>query len=200
MKKTKKSKINKAFYIYGSLVLLLALTLGVTFATFSDKVEFLGSTFSVATSDLKLLDVIGGGVDPSNLVDSKPAPQFDNITDFWFADYGVEIYNNSSADVNLTSWAYYETANDPAELRQYIYVEILDWDDTNGDGVPEQSEFGTSYGRKTIIKWKTEGYDLGLLPMGATRKLAIRFSTDNLSDSKQGESILYDFEFDGLGL
>lgn len=195
-----RTKTKKAFYIYGSLVLLVALTLGVTFATFSDKADFLGSTFSVATNDIKLLDIIGGGIDPTNLVDSKPGPQISNVTPYWYADYPIEIYNNSSTDVNLSSWAYYETINDPAELRQYIYVEIFDWVDANGDGLPEQSEFGTSYGRKTIIKWKTEGYDLGPLAQGAVRSLAIRFSTDSLADSKQGQSILFDFEFDALGI
>jgi len=195
-----KPKIKKTFYVYGSLVLLLVLTLGVTFAAFSDKADFTSSTFSVASSDIKLLDVIGGGTDPSNLVDGKPGPQFESITEYWVADYPVQVYNNATTDVSLTSWADYETANDPGELRNYIYVEILDWDDVNGDNQVQQEEFGTSYGSKTIIKWKTEGFDLGVLPQGEVRSFGLRFTTGNLSDSKQGESFLFDFEIDALGL
>jgi len=195
-----KLKMKKAFYVYGSLVLLVVLTLGVTFAAFSDKAAFTSSIFSVASSDIKLLDIIGGGTDASNLVDEKPGPQFEGVTEYWSADYPVQIYNNASSDVGLTSHASYETANDPAELRQYIYVEILDWDDTNGDGQVQQEEFGTSYGIKTIIKWNTEGFDLGVLPRGEVGSFCLRFTTGNLSDSKQGESLLFDFEVDALGL
>ncbi|MBD3366114.1 hypothetical protein GF360_02095 [candidate division WWE3 bacterium] len=200
--KLKQFKPKKALYVYGSLVLLLVLTLGVTFATFTDTLDFGGAMFSVANSEVKLLDAIGGGIDPSNLVDSKPGPQFDNVAGGWFADYPVEIYSNATTDVNLWSWANYEdvAVNDPAELRQYIYVEILDWTDANGDGMPEQSEFGSSYGRKTILKWNTEGIDLGTLSPGEVRSLALRFSVDSLSNAKQGESLLYDFEFEALGL
>jgi len=195
-----KPKMKKTFYIYGSLVLLILLTLGVTFAAFSDKADFAGSIFSVASSDIKLLDIIGGGTDPSNLVDAKPGPQFESVTEYWTADYPVQIYNNATSDVNLTSWADYETANDPAELRQYIYVEILDWDDTNEDGQVQQEEFGTSYGLKTIVKWNTEGFDLGVLSQGEVGSFCIRFTTGNLSDSKQGQSLLFDFWVDALGL
>ncbi|HDQ88595.1 MAG TPA: hypothetical protein ENN92_00380 [candidate division WWE3 bacterium] len=193
--------MKKSFYIYGSLVLLVLLTLGVTFATFTDKANFVGTTFSVASSDIKLLDVYNGGVDPSNLVDSKPGPTFANITPTWHSDYVVQIYNNGTGPVNLTSKAVYETANDPAELRQIIFVEMYDWVDTNGDGVPQQEEFEqASYGRKTIVKWNTVGFELGTLPQGEIKTLVLRFSTDSISPAKQGTGILFDFSFDALGI
>jgi predicted ribosomally synthesized peptide with SipW-like signal peptide len=197
-----KLKSKKALYIYGSLVLLLILTIGVTFAAFSDKANFGSSTFSVASADIKLLDVIGGGTVEENLVDEKPGPQFENVTAYWSEDYMVEIYNNATSDVALSSWAHYENVAevDPAELRQYIYVEILDWVDENMDGLVQEEELGTSYGRKTIVKWNTQGFDLGILPQGTVRSFVLRFSTDNLSDSKQGASLLYDFEFNAEGL
>ena len=193
--------MKKSFYIYGSLVLLVLLTLGVTFATFTDKANFLGTTFSVASSDIKLLDVINGGLDPSNLVDSKAGPSFSNITSSWHEDYIVQIYNNATGPLNLTSKAVYATANDPDELRQIIFVEIYDWIDANNDGVPQLTEFeDNSYGRKTIIKWNTTGYDLGTLLQGEVRSLVLRFSTDNVSSTKQGKGMLFDFSFDALGM
>jgi len=195
-------KMKKPFYIYGSLVLLVLLTLGVTFATFTDKANFVGTTFSVASSDIKLLNVYNGGTDPSNLVDSKPGPTFSNITPFWYEDYVVQIYNNGTGPLNLTSKATYLTANDPEELRQIIYVEMYDWEDTNGDGIPQQPEFDEHSldGRKTIIKWNTQGFNLGLLPEGEVRTLVLRFSTDGISPAKQGSGILFDFSFDATGI
>jgi hypothetical protein len=192
--------VKKGFYIYGSLVLLVLLTLGVTFATFTDKADFLGTTFSVASSDIKLLDVIGGGTDPSNLVDHKPGPSFENITPEWWDDYLVEVYNNATGDLQLSSFADYETANDPEELRQIIYVEIFDWEDLNADGLVQEEELINSYGGKSIVKWKSTGFDLGVLPQGEVRSFVVRFSTTSISPSKQGSNILFDFEFDALGL
>ena len=193
--------MKKTFYIYGSLVLLILLTLGVTFATFTDNAKFIGTTFSVASSDIKLLDVIGGGTDPSNLVDNKAGPSFENITPEWFEDYVVQVYNNGTGPVNLTSTANYQTADDPAELRQIIFVEIFDWEDANADGIPQESEYtSSSYGAKTIIKWNTVGFDLGVLPQGEVRTLLVRFSTTSVSPTKQGAGMLFDFEFNALGL
>lgn len=198
----RKEFLNKKFYLYGSLIFLLLLTIGVTFATFSDTADFSSSTFSVASSDIKLLNVIGGGTDSTNLVDEKAGPQFEDIIPYWSKDYLVQIYNNSNSDVALSSWADYENVatNDPAELRQYIFVEMYDWDDLDGNGDIQQEEIGASYGRKTILKWKTEGFDLGVIPSDQIRGIILRFSTDNLSDSKQGATLLYDFKFDALGL
>lgn len=195
-------KMKKSFYIYGSLVLLLLLTLGVTFATFTDKADFAGSSFSVASADIKLLDVIDAGTSSDNLVDSKPGPQFENITSEWHEDYPVQIYNNATSDVSLESWANYENleVSDEGNLRESIYVTIYDWEDANGDGTPEQDEFGTSYGTKTILRWKNDGFDLGLIPQGEVRSLALRFHTNNLSTAKQGHTLFYDFEFSATGL
>ncbi len=192
--------MKKRFYIYGSLVLLILLTLGVTFATFTDKAKFTGTTLSVASSDIKLLDVIGGGTDPSNLVDHKQGPVFANITPEWFENYYVEVYNNASGDLQLSSYADYLTANDPEELRQIIYVELFDWEDTNGDGIAQEEELTNSYGARSIVKWKTQGFDLGVLSQGETRSFVLRFFTMNISPAKQGSSIVFDFEFSALGL
>jgi hypothetical protein len=193
--------MKKSFYIYGSLVLLVLLTLGVTFATFTDKADFLGTTMSVASSDIKLLDVYNGGLDPSNLVDSKPGPTFSNIFQGWVQDYVVQIYNNGTGPLNLTSEASYLTANNPAELRQVLFVSIFDWEDTNEDGIPQEAEFeNNSYGNKSIVKWNTEGFDLGTLPQGEVRTLLLRFNAPGVTSAKQGQSILFDFAFDALGM
>lgn len=102
--------------------------------------------------------------------------------------------------MELSSWADYETANDPDELRQLVFAEIFDWEDTNSDGQVEESELTTSYGKKTIVKWKTEGFDPRILPKGEVRYFVCRFSTGTISETKQGKTMLFDFELDALGL
>jgi predicted ribosomally synthesized peptide with SipW-like signal peptide len=192
-----KLKLKKSFYIYGSLVLLLVLTLGVTFATFTDRAKFQGTMISVASSDIKLLDTIGGGVDPSNLVDEKPGPVFEEIGNSWVYDYPVQIYNNGTNPVDLTSKADYEDleVNDPQDLRQEIRVDIYEWDDANGDGIPQDTELGGTHGNQTILGWKNTGYsNLGTIAEGEVKSLVIRFTTGDIDD-KQGASFLFDFQF-----
>ncbi len=192
--------MKKALYVYGSLVLLLALVVGVTFTAFTDKARVLGSTFSVGSADIKLLETIGGGVQEQNLVDDKQGPVFSDVSPNWSEDYLVQIYNNALVDVQLASNAAYETANDPEELRQSVYVEFLEWEDVNANGIVDTGELGDSLGKKTVVKWKTEGFDLGVLPSGEVKSLVLRFSTENLAESKQGASAMFDFEFDSIGL
>lgn len=184
---------------YGFLVLGLVLIAGVAYAAFEDRGRVLGSRFSVGSSDLKLLADLAGGTDSVNLEDEITGPNFDNIYPNWQSDYMVKIFNNGSSVVQLTTSANYETANDPDELRQVIFVEPFEWDDANGNGVVDTGEEGASLGRKTIVKWKTEGYSLGQLNQGEVKSLILRFSTDSIGSSKQGKTGIFDFEFDSIG-
>jgi hypothetical protein len=156
-----------------------------------------GSTFSVGSSDVKLLQDLRLGVDSSNLVDQMAGPNFTGITPNWTQDYYFKVYNNGTTPLHLTSNASYETANDPDDLRSYIYAEFIEWND-NGDGQFEDSEQGVNLGKKTIIKWKTEGFDLGGIEKGTSRGYIIRFSTATLSDTKQGKTGTFDFELNAI--
>lgn len=180
---------------------LIATAIVGTYAAFTDKAKILGATFSVSSADLRLLDDLAGGIASDNLVDEKEGPSYDEVSSYWEEDYLVKLYNNAPTDVQLTTNAYYVTANDPDDLRQEIYVEPFDWDDANSDGVVDSGEMSsTSYGKKTIVKWKTEGFDLGTASTGSVRGLVLRFSTDALPVSKQGASALFDFEFEAEGM
>ena len=128
---------------------------------------------SVGSAEIKLLDDLGGGVDASNLLTEKQGPTFQNVYPDWYEDYLVKIYNNSANVVNLTSNAYYETANDPEDLRQLLYVQPIEWSDNNGNGVVDDAEDGVGMERKTIVKWKTEGYDFGQLNPGEVKSLIL---------------------------
>ena len=183
---------------YLGVVAAIVTAVGITWAAFSDKGKVLGSTFSVGNSDIKLLENIGGTTSQDNLKDELSGPNFINLTPNWTQDYPLKIYNNGSTALQITSNSEYETANDPDDLRSYIYVEPMDWDDSNGNGQLDSGEEGLSYGKKSITKWKTEGFDFGTINMGTTRGFILRFSTTSLSDTKQGKTGSYDFEINAI--
>ncbi len=174
--------------------------IGIAFAAFKDQTKFLGSTFSTGSADIKLLIDLAAGTDSANLTDQKQAPSFTNIGSTWSQDYLLKLYNNATTNLLVSSTSDYETINDPDDLRSYISVEPFDWNDNNTNGVLDSGELGTSYGKKTIVKWKTEGFDLGTINNGNVKSYVLRFSTDNLSDTKQGKTGIYDFIFDAIGL
>lgn len=179
---------------------MFAMVSGITIAAFGDKGEILGSSFSVGSADIKLLKDLAGPTSGDNLAEELNGPNFINISPNWTQDYALKIFNNASTHVQLTSNADYETANDPDDLRQLIFVEPIAWNDQNNDGLHEESELGSTYGKKTIVKWKTEGFDLSSIASGATKGLVLRFSTEAVSDTKQGKTAVFDFEFDSLAI
>ena len=178
------------------LSLLTLASAGVTYATFGDKGKLTGSKFSVGSSDLKILAAYDAPITPDNLVDEKPGPEFNNIVPNWQDEYKLKLYNNGTTGVKVTSNAYYETVNDPDDLRTYIFVEPIVWDDMNNNAIVDAGEEGASLGKKSIVKWKTEGYDLGNLESGQVKSLILKFSVDSLSDTKQGKTGIFDFVFD----
>lgn len=193
-------KIKKHVKYLVAVILILLAAVGAAYAAFADKGSILGSKFTVGSSDIKLLVDVRNGTVSENLAEELQGPDFSNISPNWSHDYLIKIYNNGTTDVHVTSNANYTTANDPDELRSVIYVEPLVWEDTNSNGILEEGEVGESFGKKTIIKWKTEGYDLGTLQQGLVKSIVLRFSTADLSETKQGKSGVFDFEFDSISL
>ena len=193
-------KIPNKYAVFIAVLVTILVVSGVTYAAFSDKAKQTGASFSVGSSDIKLLKSITGGVDADNLADEISGPSFSNITPSWTSDYALKVYNNATTSIQLTSNANYLTANDPDDLRSILYVEPIGWNDTNSNGIGDAGETGVSYGRKTFVKWKTEGYDFGQVTPGSIKGLLLRFSTDAVSDTKQGKSAVFDFEFNSVGL
>jgi hypothetical protein len=193
-------RLLKGRYIKNILIILvtIVITAGITYAAFGDKGKVLGSKFSVGSSDLKILANIIGGTGGENLVDELSGPSFTNIMPQWKQDYTLKLYNNGSSNIRVTSNANYLTINDPDELRSVIYVEPFLWNDENNDGTADTAELGDSLGKKTITKWKTEGYDLGSITQGNVQGILLRFSTDDLSETKQGKIGVFDFEFNSI--
>lgn len=183
-----------------SLLLATLGLMGVAYAAFSDQSKFAGSRFSVGNADLKLLNNLAGGTDASNLVDTKPAPSYDNIYPQWYSDYLIKIYNNGTQPVTLTSNMDYLTANDPSNIREVLYMEPYDWNDANNNGLVDEGEQGTSYGKKVFTSWKTTGFSFGQLQPGEIKSLIMRFSAGNISNSKMGAVGTFDFMFDAVGI
>ena len=192
--------MNKKAIIMTTVSVLMVLSVGVVYAAFSDKGKYTGSSFNVASADIKILNDVALGIVASNLVEEKPGPTFNNVSPSWASDYPIKIYNNATSTLTITSNAYYETINDPDELRSYIYCEILEWNDANTNGTVETGELGTSLGNKTLLKWKTEGITIGNINQGEVKGYILRFTTTSTFPlTKQGKSGLFDFEFTSVG-
>lgn len=193
--------MKKKVLTYGAVAVLSAITVGIVYAAFVDKVNVLGSTFSVSNADLRIMRDTTLGTNPANLVEEIPGPSFDHIGQTWHEDYGVKLANIGDAKLQVISRADYETANDPQDLRQDMYVEIFEWGDADQDGIPDEGEYetyGKTYGKKTIVKWKTEGIDLEEVNPNQGKYIVLRFSTENLSDTKKGATAIFDFVFEGI--
>lgn len=175
------------------------LIVGVGYAAFADRADVLGTSVSVGSADLRLLNDLAGGVVEENLVETIPGPSYTNVGPNWTEDYLVKIFNNGTSTVQITTQSNYLTADDPEDLRGLLFVEPFQWDDINNDGIADTVELGTSYGRKSFIKWKTEGFVLEDIPSGGVGGYVLRLSTDSIPDSKQGATALFDFQFHSLG-
>jgi hypothetical protein len=81
-----------------------------------------------------------------------------------------------------------------------LTVEPFEWSDLNANGAVEEDELGASFGKKTIVKWKTEGFSLGEITQGALKGFAFKFYGEGITDAKQGKTGIFDFEFDSIGI
>lgn len=190
----------KKVYSVFLLLLLCTALFGAAYAAFSGRSRILGTSVSVGSADIRLLADVSGGLAESNLVTEKSGPVLSGIYPNWASDYLVKLYNNSPGTLSIRTNANYATDQDPAELRQLLFVQFFPWDDSNSNGLVDTGELGSPLERKTIVKWKTEGFDLGTIESGQVMGYVLRFSTDSISDTKQGASGIFDFEFNSLGL
>lgn len=178
-----------------SFLLAGVLISGVAYAAISSKIFMKGALFTTANVELKFLRDHSGGNTQDNLVSEIEGVSFDNIYNYWSTDYLVKLVNISARDTKIVSYSNYITAEDPASLRYSLFVEILNWNDSNNNGVVDEGEIGESLGRKNFVKWKTEGFDLGIFPQNNVKSFILRFSAENLTDAKIGQSGKFDFEF-----
>ena len=186
-----KSKLRRII----SFLLAGVLVGGVAFAALSNKIAMKGVAFKTSTVELKFLKDLTNSVSPDNLTSEISGVAFDSIVNGWSNDYLVKIENTSVNPLQIKSFANYTTANDPASLRYSLYVEVLPWNDKNNNGIVDDGELGTSLGVKNFVKWKTEGFDLGSFESNKTYGYVLRFTADGITDSKQGQSGSFDFEF-----
>lgn len=178
-----------------SFLLAGILVSGVSYAALSNKVMLKGVSFKTSTVELKFLRDITAGSSSDNLTSEISGVSFDGIVNEWSQDYSVKIHNTSNTSLQVKSFSNYTTAEDPASLRYSLFVEVFPWNDSNNNGLIDEGELGSSLGLKNFVKWKTEGFDLGTFESGKTYGFLLKFSADGLTDSKQGQSGNFDFEF-----
>jgi len=192
------NKKRKLLYIYGSLIILVSLIVGVTFAVFTDKSSVLGATFTTGSVNLKFLSDLANETDTATYVDELTGPNFSGIGTTWQKDYPLKLINNGSSKIAVTTHSNYQTVNDPKDLRSDILVEIINWNDADKDGQLDSGEEGVSIGQKSITKWKTEGFNLGEYDSGQLIPIILRFTAPTLSDTQQGATGIFDFEFSSV--
>lgn len=180
------------------MILVALFSIGIAYAAFADKIKVKNAIFTTGSADIKFLLNLAGTTQGDNLVDELPGPNLNNIGSNWQSDYTLKIFNNSTSKIDIVTNAFYETANDPDDLRSYINVEPILWSDSNNNGIAENTELGTNLGKKTLTKWKTEGFNLGELDTGQVISIVLRFTTGTLSDIKQGKTGMFDFEFESV--
>jgi len=154
-----------------------------------------GVAFKTTVIELKFLKNIAEGNTVENQTSEISGVSFDQIISGWTYDYLVKITNTSSSSLNVSSFSNYQTDQDPADLRYSLFVELFPWNDTNNNGSVDDGELGDSLGKKSFVKWKTEGFNLGIFDSGKVYGYVLRFSAAELSDAKQGKSGVFDFEF-----
>ncbi len=178
-----------------SFLLAGVLVSGVAFAALSNKVLMKGVAFKTSTVELKFLKNVALSDSAENLTTEISGVSFDNIINGWSSDYLVKLRNSSASTLAVKSFANYTTSEDPASLRYSLYVELFPWNDFNQNGLVDEGELGNSLGVKNFVKWKTEGFDLGSFESNKTYGYLLRFTADGITDSKQGQSGNFDFEF-----
>jgi hypothetical protein len=191
---------SRVFFVIVVVLIITASTLGITYAAFMDKISFDGATVQVGSSNIQLLDNLALPPTTDNRVDTKPVPNFTLINPHYIKDYLVKIYADSSSRIALGSKSNYTTAEDPDDIRRYLLVEIFEWNDINSNGLAEQEELGQSFGTKSIIEWKTEGFNLGELAPGQVNGYLMRFSSPNITNEKQNKTGKFSFEFSAVSL
>lgn len=191
----KKIKINPKLRRLISFLVAGVFIGGVALAALSNKVLMKGAVFTTSTVELKFLKNLSLNVENENLTSELSGISFDGITNDWVNKYPVKLVNISSSALNISSFANYATANDPASLRYSLHVEIFKWNDTNKNGTVEEGELGESLGRKNFVKWKTEGFSLGSFEPNDVKSYVLQFSAEGVTDSKQGATGSFDFEF-----
>jgi len=184
--------------LYGSLVIFSGLVAGVTYAAFSDKSNVLGATFTVGSADLKFLSNLANETDPTTYVDELPGPSFQNVNPLWQENYTIKLINRGTSKLAVATNSNYETIKDPKDLRGDILVEIIKWNDVDKDGEIDSGEEILSLGKKSITKWKTEGFSLGELEAGQIMPMILRFTAPTLTDTQQGATGIFDFEFNSI--
>jgi predicted ribosomally synthesized peptide with SipW-like signal peptide len=189
------------------LVAVGAVMANATLAAFTAQAVVTGNTFSTGSASLLLYKDLAGDAVEDNLSQTLDnTVDFSNIVPGWTQDYVAKVFNAGTVPLNLTVNTLPTVSN--TALQNEIKVEVFLWDDSNGDGVVDDGELGASVGGPmTMLAWQ------GLAPtgipvnsnfgVGETQGVVFRFTTWNLindadeTDELQGETMTYDFIFDG---
>ncbi|MEO8581243.1 MAG: hypothetical protein ABI425_01545 [Patescibacteria group bacterium] len=189
------------------VTLLAVLMVQTSLAAFTANATVTGNTFSTGTASLKLYQDVTGTNDVGNLSQTLDnTVDFENIYPGWSQDYLAKVYNDGTVPLKLTLNNFPTVAN--TALRNEIKIEAFLWNDAISNGVVDGGELSASIaGPMTMLAWQglnPAGINLGTtLGVGATQGVVLKFTTWDLindadpTDQLQGETMTYDFVFNG---
>lgn len=201
--------------VLGALIMIgisMASLLQVASAVLQESVKVAGTSFSVGTgtgtggggggtttgnTSLKILTNLTGGTNTSNLSDSVAGPTFTNVGPDWMDNFPVKVYNKGTVPLNLVALADY--INDPDVLRDDIYVKIVEWNDSDNDGLVDTGEEGQTYGYDTILRLRNDTFGLGTINPSQQRGFVMKFDGTGVSEANANMNAIYDFVVTGTG-
>ena len=155
-----------------------------------------GGTTTGGNSALKIYkSVLGSPVD-TNLADSMLAPTFSNMNYAWTDKIPVKLYNKGSKTMNIISKVDY--ISDPDTLRDDIMAKVVEWNDSNNNGLVDSGEEGQEYGYNTLLRWRNDTFVLGTISPLSTKGLILKFDGTGLSEANANQSAVFDFTFTGV--
>lgn len=184
--------------ILKSAVVLTAVLAAVSYSTlaaFTAKATVKNSTFSTGNAALRFMKDLAGSPTGENLTDELTGPTFSNILPNWTGDFPLKLVNAGS--VNLVASALGVYVSDTSDLRNQIYVQAFAWTD-DGDGIAQPGEIGAAYAAPmTLEQWRSNAITFGQINVSGVMPMVLRFSTGDLSDAYQGQTTVFDFQFNG---
>lgn len=186
---------NKLFFAWFLGGLFLGIAGLMVAAAFQTQGQVKGTSFTAGSAEILFYSNLSGTSDSDNLLSEKSFSPFELIGPNWSDNRLVKIYNKGSENLKLTFVA--EVVGTDSTLSDNMNIEVLNWEDTNSDGVLDDGELGSSFGTKTLKQWQTSSYDLGMFESETSKFFVLQFSVGDLTDELQKSNVTYNFIFNG---
>lgn len=181
-----------------AIIALLAAMTVTTQAAFTAKATLTGITFSTGTAELKLFGNLGYTHiwNNGNLYPGQRGGTFADIGPNWKGSQPLKYINTGSVPLMTSIRAV--VGNDPAGLADDITVSVWQWQDTDGNGQESNTDTFTQLSSpQPLSEMVSNSVTLGQLQRHDPKGLMLRFTTGDLSNETQKQSLSVEFIIDG---